>query len=224
MTLKKITLFSNNIDLDTIFFIDILGLEKLETNKSYNKFIINDVIFSINNRQKGQKTNYFFEFNLNKSFYEEIKEKLNKLKTTFFININDNLIFSLNDFIFSLNFQESRIKDNYFDLKEISFVSTFDISQLEIYKDFIYILNDNDNDNFRIETKNLNICNAKNVEDINLYSLIKSNININLEISKSTPISVLINQLIEENQINENNTSLNLDLIFSGKSVVITKL
>lgn len=224
MTFKKITLFTNNIELDSIFFGEVLGIEKLETNKSYNKFIIDDIIFSINNRQKGLTTNYFFEFKVNNLIFEKVIEQLNKLKLILDIRSKDKLIFSLNNFIFSLTIIDFPVnEDKNYTLEDITFVSSFDKTQLEAYKEYIHITNENDNI-YKLESEKFRVNIADSVEDIPLYLIIKNDISGDFEISKNTPISIIINQIIEDNEVNEDNTSLKLNLIFSGKSIVITQL
>lgn len=224
MNFEKITLFTNNIELDSILFEEVLGLEKSEINKSYNKFIINDIIFSINNRQKGLETNYFFEFQFDKKDYDGISEKLNKLTLKIDIRLKDILIFSINNFIFSLNFVDlQNDMEQNFKLNEISFVSSFDRNQLNEYKNYVNIIS-SDNDKNTLKSNNLVINIVDKVENISIYSIIQKEISSDLEISINTPISIITNQQSAESELDEQYYNTKLNLIFSGKALVITQL
>ena len=209
MKFEKITLFSNNISREFEIFTK-LGFECIEQNKAYYKYILNETLISINNRQKGVFTNYLLKFEIDNNSFEFLKNlKFDNYKVSI-SNQNDNetinstemILIESNDnngFIFQfaksndeLQFQNENLK---YKLISINCKTTFQTNS---------------------DTNNSNEQNKNGV--IENGNIIGETFNINLnsdnqKLSENTPISILI----KLNEYKDN-------MIFSGKGLVVTKI
>ncbi|MFY8159728.1 MAG: hypothetical protein ACOVNU_00220 [Candidatus Kapaibacteriota bacterium] len=173
MTFEKITLFSNDISREFEIFTK-LGFECIEQNKAYYKFIINNTIFSINNRQKAVFTNYLLKFELDVISFELVNSLKFENYTTFKTNKNENIEIESNDkngFLFQFSKSNKELQNRNEKLN-------YNLISLNCNTEFVV--------EYTTEIIE-NVIISNNIFDIKLNS-------DNSKLSQNTPISILTNK------------------------------
>ncbi len=173
MTFEKITLFSNDISREFEIFTK-LGFECIEQNKAYYKFIINNTIFSINNRQKAVFTNYLLKFELDDISFELVNNLKFENYTTFKTNKNENIEIESNDkngFLFQFSKSNKELQNRNEKLN-------YNLISLNCNTEFVV--------EYTTEIIE-NVIISNNIFDIKLNS-------DNSKLSQNTPISILTNK------------------------------
>jgi hypothetical protein len=173
MTFEKITLFSNDISREFEIFTK-LGFECIEQNKAYYKFIINNTIFSINNRQKAVFTNYLLKFELDDISFELVNSLKFENYTTFKTNKNENIEIESNDkngFLFQFSKSNKELQNRNEKLN-------YNLISLNCNTEFVV--------EYTTEIIE-NVIISNNIFDIKLNS-------DNSKLSQNTPISILTNK------------------------------
>jgi hypothetical protein len=173
MTFEKITLFSNDISREFEIFTK-LGFECIEQNKAYYKFIINNTIFSINNRQKAVFTNYLLKFELDDISFELVNSLKFENYITFKTNKNENIEIESNDkngFLFQFSKSNKELQNRNEKLN-------YNLISLNCNTEFVV--------EYTTEIIE-NVIISNNIFDIKLNS-------DNSKLSQNTPISILTNK------------------------------
>lgn len=199
MNFEKITIFADSIEKESKV-LQTLGFEVSEANRAYNKHNINDVVFSINHRQKGNQTNYEFYFDIDEISKEKLKKSFSENDIEF-VEKDTTLISNTSEYKYIFNLKHN-LSDNH----------TNGLINYNLTKVFLQTTV-----TAEVEKQIIELFAAKKEEDKLTILSDEFNIEIDLsqnnEISTNTPISLLFSY--EDKRYS---------VICSGKAVVLTEI